>query len=686
MAVRGLVRGVFAIGILGLAAATACGGGGGGDGPGGNPGDPSQDGGFGFGDGATQGLTIDPPTVTIDVDKPGITQQFKAYLASSKTQVTDAKWAVDVAAMGTVDANGLFTASGRTGGTMLVRAVAGSLQGQASLTVNLKLLENAGNIDEPTRKKLEAGGNADPAFKWLYPYDKTVFPRGLQAPSLQFSSNAEAYYLHVTAKNLDYKGFFKGAAPSRIDLSADLWKTITLSAAAKDPVTVEVTKIAGGAVAGPIKETWTIAQGSLKGVVYYNSYDSKIAGNTGAVMRIKPGANAEVLLGGTQQGCIVCHSVSANGTVLIAAHHGGAEGYTGGAWELKANANKLRDQPNAAYTWGGLYPDGSLLMSNGVLPPSAQTSGWGPNVPGVGNVGRPSRLMDPRTGQTIAAPGWDNAINIAQMPMFSPDGKKIAFNRYDTGKGHTLSVMDFDVKTRTFSNLVDVANDPALYLGWPAFTPDSKYVVMNPTKNNDYATWQANKGDLSIVHLGSKTVAKLDRANGSINGQLYLPHGAGDASLNYEPTILPEAVGGYFWVVFTSRRNYGNTIVTGNQDDGPRKKLWVAAIDIDPQELPRNKAEDISHPAFYLNGQELASGNMRGFWSLDACIQTGNACEPGVDSCCNGFCRQNGSTFSCVPEGGCSQEGEKCETAADCCGYAQGATCLNNRCAKPTPR
>ena len=36
---------------------------------------------------------------------------------------------------------------------------------------------------------------------------------------------------------------------------------------------------------------------------------------TGAVMRLKPGHNAEVLIGG----CAVCHSVSANGNVIAAA-------------------------------------------------------------------------------------------------------------------------------------------------------------------------------------------------------------------------------------------------------------------------------------------------------------------------------------------------------------------------------
>jgi hypothetical protein len=89
---------------------------------------------------------------------------------------------------------------------------------------------------------------------------------------------------------------------------------------AADPVVIQVTKSSGGAITGPIKETWTIAQGSLKGTVYYNTYTSPKANGVGAVMRIRPGSDADVFIGGSAGGCTVCHTVSANGSVLTAAH------------------------------------------------------------------------------------------------------------------------------------------------------------------------------------------------------------------------------------------------------------------------------------------------------------------------------------------------------------------------------
>jgi hypothetical protein len=173
----------------------------------------------------------------------------------------------------------------------------------------------------------------------------------------------------------------------------------------------------------------------------------------------------------------------------------------------------------------------------------------------------------------------------------------------------------------------------------------------------------------------------------------YLP--ASDPGLNFAPTMLAEAVGGYFWAVFTSHRSYGSQLAsqatlpglgasncfmtgTGNGDDDG--KLWVAAIDIN---APNGK--DPSHPAFYLDGQELQADNLRGYWVLPACQANGAACTTG-DECCCGFCRSpsTGAAPVCVCKPpGCSHEYESCMTAADCC--AGGDQCINGRCAQPPP-
>lgn len=145
-----------------------------------------------------------------------------------------------------------------------------------------------------------------------------------------------------------------------------------------------------------------------------------------------------------------------------------------------------------------------------------------------------------------------------------------------------------------------------------------------------------------------------------------------DWNVSFEPTFNPASRGGYRWIVVTSMRDWGNQI-TGTPDNG-KKLLWVAAIDDKIED-----GKDPSHPAFFLEGQEEATVNMCGFWSLAACTATGGAkgCGSGFE-CCSGFCTDgvcvDPGTFSCAGAGGA------CKADADCCN-SPFVTCLQGKCA-----
>jgi hypothetical protein len=523
------------------------------------------------------------------------------------------------------------------------------------------LSDNAGSVMPADKAKLAAGGTADASFAWLYPYDRTVFPRGLVPPTLQFGGVApDAMMVHVTFPGMDYKGFYGSSSPGRAVFTAPVWKAITLAATSLSDVKVDVTKMSGGQVTGPITEHWTIAPGSLRGTIYYETYDSQILGGLGSVgiMKIQPGASMPTMV---KSGCgNVCHTASADGSTLVAAQ----TLLTSASYDLKSNAATIFVNGSETFTYGGIYPDGSFLVS------ATDYRTWLP--------GAPSRLYDTKTGANIPTPSWDSLIMRSGTPAFSPDGKQIAFNHEDTGGGRTLAVMGYDHPSNTFSNLRDVASDPTLTLGWPAFTPDGKWVVYHAGTNPQFETDSGAAGDLFFTSSQSTMSARLDALDGYANGQVYLP--AHDAKLSFAPTVLPEAVGGYFWVVFTSHRSYGNSLPS---QDGPAGmpdeygKLWVAAFDIDP--VP---GQDPSHPAFFLDGQELHSDNLRGFWVLDPCKSNGNGCTSG-DECCGGYCRSvDGGADQCASTPmGCSNEYEKCATASDCCNMVD--LCINGFCAQP---
>ena len=422
------------------------------------------------------------------------------------------------------------------------------------------IAENPGGLDPQTQNQLQTGGSADSSFKWLYPYDRTVFPRGLVSPTMQFgATSADAAYVRIKSTTVDYAGYVAVTqSPIAFSIPQKSWDAIAAAALGTDPIEVDVTESAGGKVTGPAKESWTIASGRLQGIVYHETYNSPLAGAVG-IMQIRIGDTRPTVF---KSGCgNVCHSASADGSTLVSdVSLNGSVSY-----DLKNNGAVLDMQSDSSFAYGGLYPDGSLLMSS---------------TDYLGSFTPSSHLYDTKTGATIAAAGWDGTITRGGTTAFSPDGKRLAFVHMDKDTGHSIAV-------------------------------------------------------------------------------------------------LPVAVGGYFWTIFTSHRAYGNILASKASSD-TLGKLWIAAVDINP-----SPGKDPSHPAFYLDGQELNADNLRGFLTLPPCAAAGASCTSG-DQCCGGYCGQVSGSLQCTSKPPpCSNELDKCATNADCCDT--GDLCINNRCAQPPP-
>jgi hypothetical protein len=435
--------------------------------------------------------------------------------------------------------------------------------------------------------------------------------------------------------------------------------------------------------------------------------------------------------------CSVCHSVSANGSVLALARDNMANAM--GEWnpvdsstfDLGATGNvapRTTSTEGRTFAMAALSPDGALAMTTG-LPAST----WSPFIEhGVYSAaGFPTKLIDTKTGAAIAAPTLTSNVTYAITPSFSPDGAHVALVNGDKVTAgckdvgaimsptcrHVLTMLDTNLMSSpaTFSNAVDLIDQMGggKLVAWPTFLPDSKGVIYHEGDSFDSCGFNTDANaqspalyaEVKLVETDTKTVKPLNALNGRNGaGLTYLPYGEmAEGRMNYEPNMLPIAVGGYYWVLFTSRRAYGNTIgpegtvKTVSPTSNPiapgahdpwgdasapswRKKIWIAAIDIDHA----GKA-DPSHPAFFLPGQELESANMRAFGALPPCKPDGQSCETGSD-CCNGFCRQssNSSTPVCVPPpvNTCSLTDEPCDPKL-CCKSTD--ICINHRCAAPPP-
>ncbi len=727
--VRGGLQLLGVLAVAGAASLAGCGGGGGngsssGDDTDGGPGDSglvttpdAGDAGNLIGNTPTvKAITISPLQASITSNNGAAAKQAFTVQAQFSNGTTGSlssgiSWMVDSPLVGAIDHSGTFTATGAQGGLVHVSAAYMGLNATAALTVKLLVQANKGNVPPSVQTSLQGAKTKDPTVVWAYPYDGTVWPRGLLPPILQWNGGAatDVYYVHVVSPTFELQQFTTstGAPASQIALDPTTWTQLTESTSG--PTTVSVARWDGTTATVIASQTWTIAPASMRGTIYYWS------NNLGRVLRIKPGAAApddfanQAPLNDTTQypasSCLMtCHTVSADGSTIISG--GGAYG---GSYDLKT------DMPIVSLggTWGpsaggassssvvrwmmpALSPDGKYMVTNSM----AEGLAYANDGMTQGFLG----MYTTADGMPVANSGVQN-VPMAQ-PAWSPEGSRVLFvnagdpmtvpwyGSWNDPPPGDLMAYQFDAKSNPMlsgpTTLVATGADPNHRISWPTITPDGQWVLYSRTAGADTRTlpsgWTGPAGP-SDLYFASAVTPNQEVRLAKVNGDGYpFAAGARDQSWNFEPSFAPVAAGGYFWAVFTSRRTYGNILTGAAEASGSfigTKQLWVFAIDQNPK-----PGVDPSHPAFHLTGQDETNLAMRGFMSLPPCEQNGQGCQSGTD-CCGGYCApgDDGGAPTCrsMPQG-CSQNGDKCNTTADCCSSAQGVTCIAHVCSEPTPQ
>jgi hypothetical protein len=673
------------------------------------------------GHGAPQSLSITRASSTLTVtdaaSPPAETLKALVTYSDHTTESVSASWMVDRPAIaGVGPASGALTPTGSTFGLVTVTAAALGLTATTTVAVAFDGAMNVGALSAADQTALSAATAADTLVtSFAYPYDSTVFPRGLLPPEQMWNGAAtgDAYSIQYSAPpyfNLVVYVMSSDVAPDggvpatagRFTLPIAMWNSLASSAPGAD-VSVQLHRLPGGSETTAYvsaAQTWHIADADLAGLVYYwavnegeiykldlttgtasAAFDAGAADAMGTPApldaSVPPDASPWVS-SGTGQRCVACHAVSKNGNKLTGVFASNSAAGPLGFVDTASGAVRAIGEYRDTAALATLTPDGGRAVEN--------------------RDRMTMQLVDTATAAHIPS-ALDDAGKLCD-PMFSPDGRRLALATECTGDSpvqftaSALTTYTYTDSPPYFADAATVLPKADAAIAYPSFSPDSQYIFF---QRGDTSRAKYTEGSLYLHGLDDLWVTSA--APGSTPIELSNANNPGgtlatqNLHLNYAPTVNPISAGGYFWVVFTSPRDYGNEMVASGKpprtDGGPpqdptysnRKQLWVTAVDANIG------TKDPSHPPFWLPGQNPGSANMFGYWALAPCkadaVDAGAAsCSAGFE-CCSGFCRDN----TCVANpGDCSQIGEACSSSADCCNGSSGVTCSDGVCSQSTAK
>jgi hypothetical protein len=598
-----------------------------------------------------------------------------------------------------------LSATGQSAGLGVLQAVYGGRVTTAQLHVQMHLTHVGTGVDPGAPGSLDAATAPDPSVtSLLYPYDQTVFPQGIGSPLVMWNAPkaGDVYRLHYEEKDFTCDDYEVVAVPAQQRLWQKCWDSL-VSSNQGDPVTIALSRWDASTKTAYVsaRQTWPIAGVNMRGAVYYSSmtgpsdaYLASIHTGTGALPK------ALFDRGGAHT-CLACHGVSADGSTLVAlAGDRGkpspafpGENTSGGppSGYCAISTNTCDETPLASDDRAWISFDvGATDIST-----RYQSNMFGGNV-AVSPDGKYTVfgdvtlfLADTGTGTVFLNSGLDNVAldrgNLGlMMPAFSPDGKHLVAveGGADTATGSIsyislagpaakLVQLDFDEAKHTFSNPKGLAAEAN-------FSDSTERAFAYPTYSPDGAWIAFQAGD------GPTACRMACDQNETSTGAIYLQRTDGSAPMRltrltdtpgivasqlkhaFEPAFDPLDGGGYFWLVFTAERDWGNRVVVSGAPRSANKRLWVAAID------KNAGAADPSHPPFFLEGQDEARINMRGVWANAACLPDASpgTCTSGFE-CCSGYCRQ----------GTCFTPGTSlCSPVAGTCGAAADAGAANGQC------
>ena len=571
-------------------------------------------------------IEVEPAFTTVTVPLGGTaTQDYKVYgvTMGGRTEITSR------CTLGMDPDFGAFTNATATvlprGGKTTITANCDMQTGTAVLGVNLvgDLVLPPAPTDAPD-KFGNATVGTDPARTPVieYPLENAVSPRNMPPIEAQWTTNGNDLF-HITLTSTFVAINIYTTSPEA-QLGEKDWENVLASSAGENLVyTIE-----GLAQATPDQKfvsaprTIVVARDIIdRTAIYY------WASSRGQVMEQMFGATTQTLVKGD---CTSCHTVNRNGTRIGYSRcvgndcnnlYAGFLKYDSGskAWveSVDANAMQIRGSyttfpPNGTGPFTDAATAAIVSMNNGTL-----------------------QLYDPDTATVIASnlnqvsTMGPTSGRSALMADWSPDGQKIVFastpnaNQWIDLSGSSIATMTyqytggqhvFGVPQFPFPNPIALQNGSYTNFFFPSYSPDNALIVVNASRS----AWRSNPARaagqrLMLADANAAWIVDMTEMNGGFTDlDITWAHWA--------PTVGAD----YYWVVFSSQRDYGHRITAANTEPScvangvtQCKQIWIGAI-------AKNKLSgtvDPSSPPMWLPGQDMKADNISPYWSVPAGLQ-----------------------------------------------------------------
>lgn len=609
-------------------------------------------------------VRLEPPQAELtSVDGAQVEQVFSAvgvYSDGSSGPLPRAEYSLEPLIVGSIGpSDGRFVANGVFGGEAKIRATVRHqgqvLEAEATVIVRLERHWFDPGISPNTPEFFEGPGSGDPQLRaqLVYPLDGAVMPENVFPADIQWltAETGDIFEIVLSKPHVTVRSFVisSGGQPAQHwQVDRGNWRAV----AQTDPeqaLTIAVNRYQIDSRAltrgAPIQIRFVPA--AVAGSVYYWDIQA------GRVVRINDGTDQRDAFMPTPPAvasgdrCVGCHSISNSGRYMAGRLGGGNN--IGGIFDLTRD---LTVDP----------PPTEFPIS--IEPPSARWwfSSWSPDdsrlITSVDETTPNARLLllDPFTGLEVTPAQGILPMGGVTHPAWSPTGEAIAFvSNTDTWGGNNITG-DISVLPVTGPDSFGPADmlhsadsiTPGSADSYPTWSPDGRLVVF---ANGSSSRSENGQASLYLVPASGGPARRLDKASGGAMVQD-----------TFQPNFSPFHQGGYFWVSYLSRRDYGNA-QQGTAGTG-RQQIWVSAIKDNPQ-----PGEDPSEVGYWLPGQDVQSQNIAAFWAPRACRPEGEACEAGAE-CCSGDCRpgmDGALVCSPPPPDGCLTEGQGCGASSECC-------------------